>query len=83
MKDAVSLPEVSMHYLLRGWIECRAKLYSPCKEDYDMLKEAVVGGESLVFKRHHKVGMIKIWLHHFRKSKACKQIIGYTLCEQC
>ena len=39
LKDAVSLPGVSMHYLLRG-----AELYSPCKEEYDMRKGAVVGG---------------------------------------
>jgi len=38
LKDAVSLPGVSMHYLLRGTIEEGAELYSPGKEAYDMLK---------------------------------------------
>lgn len=41
LKDAVSHPGVSLHYLLRGSIERGAKIYSPCKEDYGMLKEAV------------------------------------------
>ena len=44
LKDAVSLPGVSLHYLLRGTIERGADLYSPCKEAYDMLKNAMVGG---------------------------------------
>ena len=42
LKDAVSLPGVSMHYLLRGAVERGAELYAPCKEAYEMLKEAVV-----------------------------------------
>ena len=51
MKDAVSIPGVSLHYLLKGAIDRNAELYSPSKEAYDMLKEAVVGGPSLVFTR--------------------------------
>ena len=34
LKDMVSLPGVSMHYLLRGSIEWGAELYSPNKEAY-------------------------------------------------
>jgi len=49
LKDTVSLPRVSLHYLLRGTIEHGTELYSPCKEAYGMLKDAVVGGQSLVF----------------------------------
>jgi len=51
LKDAVSIPGVSLHYLLRGAIERGAELYNPGKEAYKMLKEAVVGGPSLVFTR--------------------------------
>jgi len=40
LKDAVSLPGVSLHYLLRGTIERGAKLYSPDKEVYGMFKKA-------------------------------------------
>jgi len=39
LKDAVSIPEVSLHYLLRGVVERGADLYSPFNEAYDMLKE--------------------------------------------
>ena len=63
MKDAVSIPGVSLHYLLRGAIERNAELYSPSKEAYCMLKEAVVGGPSLVFTRYHEVGKTRIRSH--------------------
>ena len=58
LKDAVSIPGVSLHYLLRGCVERGADLYSPDKEAYEMLKEAVVGGPSLVFTRYHEVAKI-------------------------
>ena len=77
LKVAVSLPGVSMHYLSRGTIERGAELFSPCKEAYDMLKGAVVGGQSLVFKRYHAVGETTIRPHHFSKPKPCRRVIGY------
>lgn len=50
LKDAVSLPGVSftLYYLWRGLILGGAELYSPCREAYGMLKEAVVGRPRLV-----------------------------------
>ena len=54
-KDAVSLPGVSMQYLLRGTLRGYnpPELYAPGPEAYEMLKAAVVGGPSLVFTRKH------------------------------
>ena len=77
LKDAVSLSGVSLHYLLRGTIERGAELYSPSKEAYDMLKNAMVGGPSIVFNRYHETGVTNIRSHRFTKPKACKRIIGY------
>ena len=77
MKDAVSIPGVSLHYLLRGAIERKAVLYSPSKEAYDMLKAAVVGGPSLVFTRYHEVGKTRIRSHQIAVPKLCKNILGY------
>ena len=77
MKDAVSIPGVSLHYLLRGAIERNAELYSPSKEAYDMLKEAVVGGPSLVFTRYHEVGKTRIRSHQIAEPKLCQNILGY------
>ena len=34
LKDAVSIPGVSLHYLLKGAIERKAELYAPSKEAY-------------------------------------------------
>ena len=77
LKDAVSIPGVSLHYLLRGCVERGADLYSPCKEAYEMLKEAVVGGPSLVFTREHEVGKTKIRSNKYQNAKICKNILGY------
>ena len=89
MKDAVSIPGVSLHYLLRGAIERNAELYSPSKEAYEMLKEAVVGGPSLVFTRYHEVGKTRIRSHQYTvpknekearaagAAKLCQNILGY------
>lgn len=59
LNDAVSIPGVSLHYLLRGSIERGAEIYSPRKEAYEMLKLAV-DRQSLVFTRHQKAGVTKI-----------------------
>ena len=72
LKDAVSLPGVSLNYLLRGAIGRGAELYAPGIEAYTMLKEAVVGGPSLIFTRYHEVGVTGI-----RSPRLCKNILGY------
>ena len=77
MKDAVSIPGVSLHYLLRGAIERGAELYAPGLEAYCMLKEAVVGGPSLVFTRYHEVGKTRIRSHQIAEPKLCQKILGY------
>ena len=77
MKDAVSIPGVSLHYLLRGAIERGADLYAPSKEAYEMLKAAVVGGPSLVFTRYHEVGKTRIRPHQIAEPELCKNILGY------
>ena len=77
LKDAVSIPGVSLHYLLRGAVERGAELYSPGKQAYEMLKEAVVGGPSLVFTRYHEVGVTKIRSHQTAEPHLRKRILGY------
>lgn len=67
-----------MHYLLRGMIEPGAELYSPCKEAYAMLKEAVVGGQSAVFKRYHEAGVTRIRPHCFTNQKFASELLATT-----
>lgn len=75
LKDAVSLPGVVLQYLLRGTEEV---LYAPKKEAYTLLKEAKVGGPSIVFTRYHEAGVTRIRSHKYgRAAKLCRRIQGY------
>jgi hypothetical protein len=77
-KDAVSLPGVSLQYLLRGLNKKTANpLYAPSKEAYEYLKEAVSGGPSIVFTRYHEAGVTRIRSHTEPQAKLCKRILGY------
>ena len=78
LKDEVSIPGVSLHYLLRGAVERGAEVYSPSKEAYEMLKGAVVGGPSLVFTQYHEVGVTKIRSHQTAEPRLCQCILGYN-----
>ena len=71
--DAVSIPGVNLHYLLRGAVERGAELYSPGKEAYEMLKEAVVRGLSLVFTRYHEVDVTRIRSHRTSEPRRALQ----------
>ena len=77
-KDAVSIPGVSMQYLLRGTVERGAELWTPNDEEYEMLKGAVVGEPSLVFMRHHKAGVTHICPHQIANSEPCRKDLGYN-----
>ena len=77
LKDAVSLPDVSLHYLLRGALERGEEFWSPSSKAYDLLKKGMVGGPSIVFKRHHEAGKTKIRPHRYENAKLCKKIVGY------
>ena len=79
LKDAVSLPGVSLHYLLRGAVDRGADPHSPKKEEYEMLKGAVVGGPSIVFTRLHEVGKTLIREHRVKEPRLCKKILGYDV----
>ena len=78
-KDAVSLPGVSMDYLLCGTLNRpnAPKLFAPGPEAYEMLKGAVVGGPSLVFCRKHEAGVTRIRSHKHQDAKVCGKVLGY------
>ena len=78
-KDAVSLPGVSMQYILRGTLRRRnaSELYAPGPEAYEMLKTAVVGGRSLVFTRKHVAGETRIRSHKYDLARTVKRILGF------
>ena len=79
-KDAVSLPGVSMQYVLRRTLRKRnpPELFAPGKEAYEMLKAAVVGGPSLVFTRKHVAGKTRIRSHKYQDyAFLTKRILGF------
>ena len=77
-KDAVSLPGVSMQYILRGSLRGHyaPELYAPGPEAYEMLKAAVVGGPSLVFTRKHVAGKTKIPASQIRRLSKPREAYG-------
>ena len=78
-KDAVSLPGVSMQYILRGTLSGRKapELYAPNLEAYTMLKGAVVGGPSLVFTRKHVAGQTRIRSYKYEEARVTKRLLGF------
>ena len=78
-KDAVSLPGVSMQYILRRTLRKRnaPELYASGPEAYEMLKAAVVGGPSLVFTRKHVAGQTRIRSHKYDLARIVKRILGF------
>ena len=79
-KDAVSLPGVSLKYLLRGTLGKKRdapELYAPERGAYDMLKDAVVGGPSLVFTRKHEAGKTKLCSHKYEDARLRQRVVGY------
>jgi len=77
-KESVSLPAVSLQYLLRG-IDSKSKnkLCAPGEEAHKHLKAAVSGGRLIVFTRYHKAGVTRIRSHEKTAGKPCKRIFGY------
>ena len=78
-KDAVSLPGVSMQYILRGTLRGRdpSQLYAPSGEAYEMQKGAVVGGLSLVFTRKHVAGKTRIRSHKYELARIVQRVLGF------
>ena len=79
-KDAVSLPGVSMQYLLLGTQNQRdaPQLYATGPKAYKMLKGAVVGGPSLVFSRMQEAGVTRIHSQKYEDAKLCQKVLGYN-----
>ena len=78
-KDVVSLPGVSMQYILRRTLRGRnaPELYAPGPKACEMLKAAVVGGPSLVFIRKHVAGKTRIRSHKYDLARIVKRILGF------
>ena len=73
-KDAVSIPGVSLRYLIN---QSEKVLYAPTEPVYELLKKGMIGGPSIVFCRYAEAGKSRIKDHLFKNAKICKSVVGY------
>ena len=73
-KDAVSIPGVSLRYLIN---QSEKVLYSPTNPVYKLLKKGMIVGRSIVFCRYAEAGKSRIKDHLFKNAKVCKSVVGY------
>ena len=74
---AVSISGVSFASVMRGSINRGANLWGPNKEAYNVLRESIVGGPSIVFTRYHRAGETKIRSRKHDDCKMCQKIVGF------
>ena len=53
------------------------ELFAPERVAYNMLKDAVFGGPSLVFTRKHEAGKTKMRSHKYEDTRLCQRVLGY------
>ena len=72
-KDGVSLPGLVLKYLMKS-TESKFSLFEQEDKDlYDLMKNGIVGGPSIIFKRYVEAGKTLIR----NGNKLCKKAIGY------
>ena len=71
-KDGVSLPGLTLKYLMRT-TDAKFSLFNEENKDlYYLMKKGIVGGPSIIFDRYQEAGKTKI-----RGGKVCQKVIGY------
>ena len=72
-KDGVSLPGLVLKYLMKS-TESKFSLFEQNDKDlYDLMKNGIVGGPSIIFKRYVEAGQTYIR----NGQKLCKKAVGY------
>ena len=75
--QAISLPGVAMRVCFNSITDPAAEFHlfnSKNKEIYQLFKENIVGGPSIIFNRYHEAG--KTFIRN-NPNKFCQKIIGY------
>ena len=78
LTDAVGLPSMAMKYLINKTISLHPemKLFAPSENAYNLLtKFGMLGGASIIFRRHAKVGSSKAYIDKKEVSKQTKYLI--------
>ena len=77
MQQAISLPGVAMRVYFNSITDLVAEFHlfnKKNKDIYQLFKENVVGGPSIIFNRYHEAGKTLI---RSNPNKPCQKIIGY------
>lgn len=79
LKQGVSVPSILMKCVLQGTYTAADEysLFAPGPEAYALLKEAVVGGLSLVVTRKHEVDKTRIRSHQYEDVRVVASMQGY------
>ena len=77
MHQAISLPGVAMRVCFNSITDPTAEFHlfnEKNKDIYQLFKQNIVGGPSIIFNRYHKAG--KTFIRN-NPNKPCQKIIGY------
>ena len=76
-KEGVSLPGISLKYAMKT-TDAKFALYGEkFKWLHEELRQAVVGGPSIIFTRHHEKDVTKIRQSEFgERARTCKSVVG-------
>jgi hypothetical protein len=80
-KDAISVPGLTLKILFKTVKDPNAFFYLCGQKDkdlYQLIKDQIVGGPSIIFHRYHEVGKTKIKENIYGASaKVCNNIVGW------
>ena len=79
-KSAISVPGLTLKIMFESIQDPEAIFYLCGQRDkdlYQLIKEQIVGGPSIIFHRYHEVNKTKIReLQYGEQAKTCKNIVG-------
>ena len=76
-KDGISVPRLTLKYMFQNLPSYFTVPNEKNKDLYQLFKNNIVGGLSIVFHRYHERDVTTIRPRNYEEPKACKKIIGY------
>ena len=76
-KDGISVSSLTLKYMFQDLPDYFTLQDEKNKDLYQLYKNNIVGGPSIVFHRYHERDVTTIRPRDYEESKACKKIFGY------
>ena len=76
-KDGISVPGLTLKYMFQNLPSYFTVPNEKNMDLYQLFKNNIVGGLSIVFHRYHERDVTTIRPRNYEEPKACKKIIGY------